>query len=243
MHLAEGSGNRNLVVERGADPSVLVVVFSGARGQWGARPFDFLDTTNSLKYSRILCRDPYGTWYHDGLSELSGIRPLVELMRGHIADLAPKVTLFIGNSAGGYAAILFGHLLMADAVHAFAPQTCLKPDHVKRYRRLDKPEKVAAYEQLWRSPGAEWDWLDLNEVLEHHNGRTTYLIHICEDSETDRSAADWVASRPGVHIRTYPCGGHGVSRYIAKQKLLYKLLRPDLHLIAADLTSEGTQDD
>jgi hypothetical protein len=236
----ETSRSINFLAEKGTNPSVLIAVFSGARGHWGSRRFEFSGTTDSLNYSRILCRDPFGVWYHDGLGEeLPGIRRLVECMREHIERLSPQTMLFVGNSVGGYAAILFGHLLAADAVHAFAPQTCLLPDYVKKNRRLDRPEKVDAYDRLWASREAEWDWFDLNAVLERHNGRTNYFIHHCEDSESDRAAAAWVASRRGVRTCTYPCDGHGVARYIARERLLYGILRPDLEEVVAFLSHEG----
>jgi len=146
--------------------------------------------------------------------------------------------MFIGNSVGGYAAILFGHLLGADSVHAFAPQTCLQPDYVKQHRRLDSPEKLEAYDRLWSSQHAQWQWFDLNAVLSEYNGRTTYFVHHCADSGPDRHAAEWIAGREGVRVHNYPCDGHSVARHIAKNKLLLKILRPDLKEVLAALSDE-----
>jgi hypothetical protein len=232
--------SESLVVEEGLDPSVLIAVFSGLRGRWGARRFDFVRTTQSLRYSRILCRDPYSAWYHNGIGEeASGIRPLAELLRERIEELAPSVKIFIGNSAGGYAAMLFGHMLEADMVHAFSPQTCLKPNYVKRHRRLDQQWKADAYERLWASPDAAPDLFDLKAVLKRHNGRTTYFVHMCENNDNDRGAADWIAASKGVRICSYPCTSHGVARHMAKEKLLYKMLQPDLEQVSADLSKEA----
>src|SRR4029453_3878336 len=113
----------------------------------------------------------------------------------------------------GYAAILFGHLLGADSVHAFAPQTCLQPDYVKRHRRLHKTEKRAAHERPWASRHAEWDWFDLNDVLAEHNGRTTYFVHHCADSEPDRHAAEWIAGGKGVKGHGYPWARKSLPRH------------------------------
>jgi hypothetical protein len=240
MHEREPEVNESLVAEVGSDPSVLIVVFSGARGHWGSRRHDFVETTGALHYSRILCRDPNRLWYHEGIDdERADIRALLDSMREHIDALAPQAKLFIGNSVGGYAALLFGHFLGADSVHAFAPQTCLLPDYVRRHRDLDTPEKADAYDRLWASRAAEWEWFDLNTVLEEHNGRSTYFVHYCADSEPDRHAARWIAGRDGVRLCTYPCAGHGVVRYIAKEQLLLKILRPDINEVVAALTREG----
>jgi hypothetical protein len=241
MQARKPTESGSLVVEIGADPSVLIVVFTGAMGVWGSRRnFDFTQATDRLNYSRILCRDPYRIWYHDGLDEEHhGIRAFVERVGEHIEALGPKAMMFIGNSVGGYAALLFGHLLRADSVHAFAPQTCLQPDYVRRHRRLDTAEKVDAYDRLWASRHAEWEWFDLNEVLEEHNGRTSYFVYHCADSEPDRHAAQWISGREGVSVHSYPCDGHSVARHLAREKLLLKILRPDLKDVAAVLTDEG----
>jgi hypothetical protein len=234
MQPQEPTESGSLVVELGADPTVLIVVFSGAKGG-----FDFAQATNRLNYSRILCQDPYRIWYHEGLDEQRhNIRAFAGCLREHIEALDPKAMVFIGNSVGGYAAILFGHLLCADSVHAFAPQTCLQPDYVKQHRRLDSPLKAAAYERLWSSQHAEWDWFDLNDVLADYNGRTIYFVHHCADSVPDRHAAQWIAAREGVSVRDYPCDRHNVARHIVKNRLLLKILRPDLREVVAALSDE-----
>ena len=231
MQSGDINTSESLVVEAGLDPSVLIAVFSGLRGRWGSRRFDFVRTTQSLRYSRILCRDPYSAWYHNGIGEEApGIRQLAEVLRERIEELAPTVKIFIGNSAGGYAAMLFGHMLEADMVHAFSPQTCLKASYVKRYRNLDQQWKADAYAE---------DLFDLKAVLKRHNGRTTYFVHMCENNDNDRGAADWVAARKGVRICSYPCTSHGVARHMAKEKLLYKMLQPDLEQVSADISNEA----
>jgi acetyl esterase/lipase len=51
--------------------------------------------------------------------------PLFEFSRS--ADAGVERTVTVGSSAGGYAALLFGHLLEVDEVLAFASQTFLDP--------------------------------------------------------------------------------------------------------------------
>ena len=43
-----------------------------------------------------------------------------------ICESNAKKVVFLGNSAGGYAAILFGVLLQVDSVYAFSPPTLLR---------------------------------------------------------------------------------------------------------------------
>ncbi len=68
--------------------------------------------------------DKTNTWYHRGIEgKSSDIPSTVAYLRTVIAGYSRVV--FIGSSAGGYAALLFGSLLAVDTVLAFKPQTIL----------------------------------------------------------------------------------------------------------------------
>lgn len=230
--------NDTVVVEPGSDPRVAVIVFSGAMGQWGAGRHDFAHATQRMNYSRILCRDPYTVWYHEGIDdEHPDIDSSADFLRKQVRALKPKVLLVLGNSLGGYAALLFGHLISADAVHAFAPQTCLEPEYVRKHRPLDTPAKVNAYDRLWSSPAAMPKYFDLEAVLSKHNGRTTYHVHYCRENDADRAAAEWIAGKRGVKLFGYDCDGHMVARHIVRERLLFKILRPDFDGAGADRSS------
>ncbi|HEX4523689.1 MAG TPA: hypothetical protein VH704_09230, partial [Casimicrobiaceae bacterium] len=56
-----------LVIERGQDPSVLVVAFTGFTGKLSVPTFDFLRSTELLNYNRILLRDRSRTCYMNGI--------------------------------------------------------------------------------------------------------------------------------------------------------------------------------
>ncbi len=56
-------------------------------------------------------------------------------LKSDIKNINPKYVTVIGTSGGGFSAILFGHLLKANFVHAFGPTTYINP--VSLYKNLD----------------------------------------------------------------------------------------------------------
>ncbi len=67
----------------------------------------------------IFIRDVYKTWYSEGISAES---PSIEATLSRLKKLTEKADYLVcvGNSAGGYAALLFGCLLKANAIFSFS---------------------------------------------------------------------------------------------------------------------------
>jgi hypothetical protein len=219
------TASQNLVVERGADPSHLVVSFAGKVGDMTVRrhratfsggideitfadrraAFDFWDLTGTIGGSRILLRDPWGLWYQKGIGrDVRSFPALVELLRHHIDELAPTKVTMIGTSMGGYAAILAGHFLGVDVVHAFATQVSIHPVRMVRARDGLIRKRAIDLLPLLLRPRDRRALLDLPEVLADHNGRTRYFLHTCGNCRDERRA-DGLATHPGVHVLRYPC--------------------------------------
>jgi pimeloyl-ACP methyl ester carboxylesterase len=219
------AASENIVVERGADPSHLVVSFAGKVGDMTVRrqratfsggideiafadrraAFDFWDLTGTIGSSRILVRDPWGLWYQKGIGrDVRSFPALVELLRRHIEELAPARVTMIGTSMGGYAAILAGHVLGVDEVHAFATQVSIHPVRMVRARDgLIRTRALDLLPLLLRGRDLR-ALLDLAPLLARHNGRTRYFLHTCGNCRDERRA-DVLAAHPGVHVLRYPC--------------------------------------
>src|SRR5436190_16180818 len=105
----------------------LVVAFAGLKGFLGGYPaFEFRKTLSSVDVKSAFLRDHYSAWYHRGVVDVGpDIDAVAERLRalGREADRM----VMIGNSAGGYAALLFGALFGCEA-HVFSPQTFIDPD-------------------------------------------------------------------------------------------------------------------
>lgn len=216
-----------LVVERGRDPSVLAVAFTGFAGKLSLPTFDFLRSIAILNYNRILLRDNSKTCYLSGIPPVAqDVDALIALLRQTIDQLGPKRTLFIGSSGGSHAAILFGHLLKADFVHAFSPHTNVDPAH---WRASESKEEVAkqveALARLDRVPEPARAYFDLREVLRGWNGKTHYNLHVCTHSPPDLTRAVRLDGLPGVTIHRHECNHHRVVVWLARQDRLLPLLK------------------
>lgn len=224
-----------LIVELGQDPSVLVVAFTGFTGQLSIPTFDFLATAQLLNYHRILLCDKARTCYLNGLPPLAeDVGALAALLQQHIVGMAPKHTIFIGSSGGSHAAILFGHLLGADFVHAFSAYTNLDPAY---WRSPEMQKHIGRFgdtlETLDRLPGPARAYFDLREVLREHNGKTAYNLHVCAQSESDLVRTLHLDGVPGVTIHRHACNHHGVVVWLARLHQLTTLLKVENQHVAA----------
>jgi len=92
----------------------------------GIQPFEFVGTIskNFPDIDTYFFIDKNQCWYHKGLQ---GINESVDEMSEYLGEKMSKYekTIFIGNSAGGYASLLYASLLNADVCLSFVPQTDL----------------------------------------------------------------------------------------------------------------------
>lgn len=219
--------SEQLITERGQDPSVLVVAFTGFTGKLTVSTFDFLRSTELLNYNRILLCDRSRTCYMNGIPPVAeGLDALVALLRQLIDQHAPKCTLFIGSSGGSHAAMLFGHLLGADYVHAFSPHTNIDPAY---WRASEVPQDVEAFGDVLVKmdslPASARAYYDLREVLRESNGRTAYNLHVCARSPPDMARALRLDGLPGVTIHRHDCDHHRVVVWLARRQRLLPMLK------------------
>ena len=116
--ILKGNGNKDLVI----------ISFGGIAKQFaGTPPFEFLRFLHQKfpQYDKYFYTDQHQNWYHKGIA---GISTNIEETRDYLQNVIRdyKNVLFLGISAGGYAAILFGSMLQVTTILAFIPQTRLK---------------------------------------------------------------------------------------------------------------------
>jgi len=100
----------------------LIIVFSSVN----SNGFSFFKTLKALPYAKLFIRDPEDCWFQRGITpEVNSPDRLAGHLRAMIAKLRPGRIITTGASMGGYAALLFGHLLRAQAVFAMSPQTII----------------------------------------------------------------------------------------------------------------------
>lgn len=114
------------VIEVLSGAPVLVVAFGGINHGIGigVPPFEFLRSLSSQGCDAIFLRDFSQAWYQFGVDGVAGDVPgLAQWLRARRPGYLRTVAL--GNSMGGYAALLFGRLAEFDVVIAFNPQTTI----------------------------------------------------------------------------------------------------------------------
>ena len=184
--------------------SLLYYVFHGMAGALGMPPLTVLRETGLIRTNLILLKDYYRFFYQAGLNrEITDVDAIIARLRRCREEL-PHVrqTFCFGPSAGGYAAILFGHYLQVDAVYAFAPVTLINLDDLKKFGGRKEVGRITEQHR------------DLARLLAMHNGRTRYKIFYCEGSRRDRTYAEHLQDLPGVELYPQPGNTHNVAQAI-----------------------------
>ena len=209
------------LVERGELSDTLIIAFTGGLNWINFPLFEFFETTQTLRYSRILLTDQYRMFYHYGIDWRRRDWPkLLKFLAEQIDRLGPKQVLCIGSSSGGYAALVAGHYLQADFVHAFGPQTIIRidPQGIREAMKTRHRQKLAKSKRTFREA------LDLVPLLRQPNGKTKFYVHYCLGHAQDRGFAERVAGLPTVTTFGYPGDKHGVAALLAKKGFLGTLL-------------------
>lgn len=130
---------KSFLIQDSNDSDTLIISFGGRAKEFGGiLPFEFLNFLNKNfeKYNKHFYIDIHQVWYHKGIVGLStNIEETVIYFKSQIKKY--KNVIFLGISAGGYAAILFGSLLNVQKVIAIVPQTYLHGEEFdERYTDL-----------------------------------------------------------------------------------------------------------
>jgi len=123
-------------------------------------PFEFLHylssqyTGSAKAMDLIFVVDQLQCWYHCGLKGITAsVEETVVYLNDIISERPRNRVLFMGCSAGGYAAILFGSLCKGvDHVIAFCPQTTLVSPIDRKYGDLKPYINESVHYTLVNSP-------------------------------------------------------------------------------------------
>jgi len=187
LSIPDGFQNRSLNTEpidylyEDYNTDLLVVTFAGSGlnlGKESNTAFEWNGFFSDKNISRIAVRDDFTAWYFNGIRGVStNITTTAIFLSGLIKTSKAKKVLFLGVSAGGFAAILFGILLKVDKIFAINPQTLLQ-----------KGIQCMAHGNLYKLK-----WCDPNEamyydllVLPYPDKNTLVQIVYGKDELTDR---------------------------------------------------------
>lgn len=209
----------------------LVVAFGGINAGLGIPPFEFFNLLNGVQLNKLFIRDYEQTWYQLGVNE--DFRTPNDLA-AHIRELAdgsPIITL--GNSMGGYAAILFGVLVQARQVIAFSPQTFL--DKWNRLVFFDRrwPRQISRTQNEVERNGNPKHYLDLRSFLALHDYPTEIEVHYSSNHRLDRIHSERLRKSKHVSLSPHRTNTHLLTRELRDSQELQQILTN--HFRAANL--------
>ncbi|MFA9271645.1 MAG: alpha/beta fold hydrolase [Baekduiaceae bacterium] len=214
--------------ELGVAGQPLVIAYGGIAGRTSAPMFEFFRVTDGMPVQRLMLRDHERSWYHRGVRGVGDDLPAVEAYVASILEEAkPSRVVMVGASAGGFAAMLFGHRLGADVVHAFAPQTFVDPS-LRRTRR--EPRWEPETRALLHSGRYDPRFGDLAAVLATPPAKATTRHHVwyCTSEQPDAVHAAHVAQVPAVQLHALPAGGHVIVKWLRDTGHLTPIVRASL---------------
>lgn len=202
----------------------LYIIFGGIAAGIVIPPFEFIKSSNILDENRLFVRDFKQTWYHAGLPGIStNISETSAHLEAIIERYAPEETIMLGNSMGGFAAMLFASLIGNVRAVAFAPQTFIGP--WKRLRVRDKRWKGRIRRTYLRTLTSE-KFYDLSKLTDAKPWRADILV--AKDHRLDMIHARHVADLPQVTVHEYPEGGHNLVKHLRDLGELPRILRGEI---------------
>jgi hypothetical protein len=207
--------NRSVVLDLSHEHRPLIVAFGGIGGGLNIPPFEFFHLTKDLDINKIFVRDLGQSWYHSGLPGIShDINGTASYLKEKIKERGIQRVVLVGNSMGGYAAIVFGVLIGADLVHAFGPHTLLKD------RRLVRTRERIDY--LHQNFGSEY--FDLKKLIRRHRPSGCIHIHFGGRDDLDIEHALHIRSCKNVVLHFYPNCGHDLVKQLRDSGRLSEML-------------------
>jgi hypothetical protein len=209
-----------VLVKVADDDEVVMIAFGGLYMRVGIADYEFFDVTSDLPAGLIFVRDRSRRVYQRGLDDLGRTFPE---MASTLHDLAGgRRIVAIGNSGGGFAALVFGALLGAAEVHAFSPVTFLG-----RWRRkLHKDDRFADdIDRINRGRHVQRRFLDARPWMKRRVEPTAFHLYYASGYDIDRFHAERVRSVPGVVLHPRDGKGHSTIRDLAISGELKEVLR------------------
>jgi len=217
-----------------------LVAFGGIKGELEIPVFEFTRLARELPAKKLFLRDLEQCWYHRGIAGIAtDLDGLVAYIRTEARALGCRRIATLGNSMGGYAAILVGSLLSAEEIVAFSPQTFV--GRFQRWRHGDRrwAEQIA---RARASDGAKRHYYDLARVLRRRAQKFRVRIYYGNESALDTVHAQRLGAHGGVTLHAVPAAAHNVVRRMRDSGDLVRILREILALPAGSVAAEVAED-
>lgn len=201
--------------------NTLYFFFGGIQAGIAMPPFEFYKASGIINENKIFMRDFSQAWYHAGLRGISkDIDSTAAYIEREIKEITPKKIYFVGNSMGGYAAILFHALLGQGQAIAFAPQTFISSELRQKHKDNRWSEQIYNVLSL---PTTKKEAHDLGGLLNERPG-CNISIFVARDNTLDLSHSTHIKKCPGVQIYEFDTGGHELVRELRNDGKLAQII-------------------
>jgi len=200
----------------------LYFFFGGIEGAIGIHPFEFYRSARILDCSRIFFRDPFQSWYQRGLPTVGGDALAIgDYLDARIMESGASQIYFVGNSMGGFAALLFCSMLRRGKAIAFSPQT-----FVCEEKRLEFGDQRWApqIESMHKSHAASSIY-DLKIWIQDQFPEMRASVYVSTADIFDIRHADQLESFANIDIHRYPDAGHMLVRWLRDEGILAQILK------------------
>ena len=202
-------------IELSENGSSLYIFFGGIAARIAMPPFEFYKASQILDEHKMFIRDFHQSWYQNGLPGISvDIHTTAKYIRNKIDEIKPERVFFVGNSMGGYAAILFAALVGTGEAIAFAPQTFISPFLRRKHKDNRWMNQVRA---TYRKSFFKRKVWNLKPLLSRLDGRLKITVYVSTSDRLDRIHASHIKDIKGVQVYEVDGGGHGVVRLLRDQ--------------------------
>lgn len=200
----------------------LYFLFGGISAGLGMPPFEFYNSSRIVNEHKVFLRDFSQCWYQNGLPGIGrDIYGISEYLKKKIDQLNPEEVVFVGNSMGGYAAILFAALVGVGRAIAFSPQTFISPGRRVQFSDRRWPWQVTKtylFSAFKRHVWNLYPWLLKKRNL------PCVDIFVSNNDRHDYNHAQLLRSIIGVTIHEYDVGGHELVKYLRESGQLSDIL-------------------
>ncbi len=220
------SDNRDSIIVISDDDvksDLTIVVFGGLYQRPGLPVFEFFKMLAPYEGNKVFVRDLNQCWYSKGLDKSNNLEEVLIELKAKLEAFNSKKVVFLGNSAGAYAALVFGTLLEIDHIIAFSPQTFLS----KLLRLLNREKRWGEnIKKLYQNNPNPNYFLDLKAFFKKHSisKQQKAEVFFALNSKMDRRHYDRIKNVPGLEFQLFDYGGHALIKEMKQNGELTKYL-------------------
>lgn len=217
------SDDSAVIEDLSPDAGTLFFFFGGIQG--GIKkmlPFEFQRTAGTLdSSSKVFLRDAQQSWYQKGLPGIgSNTLAVADYLQGIIVKSGATKIRFVGNSMGGYAALLFCSILKTGKAVAFSPQTFICLEKRLKYGDERWPDQI----NRLHNGNFYSETYDLCQWIGSQYPEMKASIYVAINNKLDVAHAKELDGFENISIYECPEGGHAVSKWLRDKGMLFGIL-------------------